>query len=71
MYFFIKTLQLSRQKHALAEELLNTRRELEKIQVVVERLIKDKEILTQDKAELIVQVLSQFLIYCFMCVDKP
>jgi len=47
---------VSRQKSALAEELINTRKELEKHSDAVLRLAKTKEELTKEKAELAVQI---------------
>lgn len=48
--------QVSRQKQALAEELLTARRDLERSQQAYDRVVKDKEVLNNDKGELIVQV---------------
>jgi len=47
---------VSRQKSALAEELIKTRRESEKQSDAVLRLAKAKEELTKVKAELAVQI---------------
>jgi len=47
---------VSRQKSALAEELIKTRRESEKQSDAVLRLAKAKEELTKEKAELAVQI---------------
>ena len=47
---------VSRQKSALAEELINTRRDLEKHSDAVMRLAKTKEELNKEKAELAVQI---------------
>lgn len=47
---------MSRQKQALAEELLTLRKELERVNNVVSRLNKEKELLTQENGELVVQV---------------
>lgn len=47
---------MSRQKQALAEELLQARREVERQNQNYVKVAKEKEILTQDKGELIVQV---------------
>lgn len=48
--------QLSRQKNSLAEELLQTRRDVERQIEAVTRIAKEKEELTKEKAELIVQL---------------
>ena len=48
--------QLSRQKAALAEELIKSRKELERQSDTIVRIAKEKEELTQDKAELAVQL---------------
>jgi hypothetical protein len=50
--------QVSRQKHALSEELLTARRDLEKAQQAYDRILKEKENLNLDKGELVVQVCS-------------
>ena len=47
---------VSRQKSALAEELISTRRETERHSDAVLRLTRTKEELTKDKAELAVQI---------------
>jgi len=47
---------VNRQKSALAEELINARRELEKHSEAVLRLAKAKEELTKEKAELAVEI---------------
>ena len=48
--------QLGRQKAALAEELIKSRKELERQSDTIVRIAKEKEELTQDKAELAVQL---------------
>ena len=48
--------QLSRQKAALAEELIKSRKELERQSDTIVRIAKEKEDLNQDKAELAVQL---------------
>ena len=47
---------VSRQKTALAEELISCRKDLEKHSDVVLRMSKIKEELTKDKAEMSVQI---------------
>ena len=47
---------VGRQKTALAEELIDTRKELEKHSDVVQRLTRNKEELSKEKAELAVQI---------------
>lgn len=47
---------VSRQKSALAEELINARKDLEGQSDTILRLAKEKEELTKDRAELVVQV---------------
>jgi hypothetical protein len=49
---------VSRQKHALSEELLTARRDLEKAQQAYDRILMEKENLNLDKGELVVQVCS-------------
>ena len=48
--------QVSRQKQALAEELVSARKDCERITNQLGRVSKEKESLTQDKGELVVQV---------------
>ena len=52
----LTTFQVSRQKQAISEELLSARKELERQQVAFEHVSKEKEILSQEKGELVVQV---------------
>ncbi len=47
---------MSRQKASLAEELINARKDLERQSDTIVRIAKEKEELTQDKAELAVQL---------------
>ena len=48
--------QVSRQKQALAEEVVSARKDCERISTQLQRVDKEKERLTQDKGELVVQV---------------
>ena len=48
--------QISRQKQALAEELVTTRKDCDKLGNQLQRVSREKEGLTQDKGELVVQV---------------
>ena len=52
----LTSFQVSRQKQAISEELLSARKELERQQVAFEHVSKEKEILSQEKGELVVQV---------------
>ena len=47
---------MSRQKQALAEELLTARKDLERAQMAHDRILKEKETLNLEKGELVVQV---------------
>ena len=49
-------LQVSRQKTALAEELIAARKEIERQSDTIVRIAKEKEELTKDKAELTVDL---------------
>lgn len=49
-------LQIARQKQALAEELVAVRKEIERVNNNLKRIAIEKERLTQEKGELIVQV---------------
>lgn len=54
--FHMKSLQTTRQKTALAEELVAARKEIERQSDTIVRVAKEKEELTKDKAALSVQV---------------
>lgn len=49
-------MQIARQKQALAEELVAVRKEIERVNNNLKRIAIEKERLTQEKGELIVQV---------------
>ena len=57
--------QISRQKQALGEELVSVRKDCDRLSNQLQRISKEKEGLTQDKGELVVQVMWKH----FLLVD--
>ena len=53
---YFSHLQMTRQKNSLAEELVNARRECERTNETCVRIAKEKENLTKEKAQLIVDL---------------